>query len=63
LFLLPKHQQIFPRWPPTFSKRQLTVGRKWRPGAHERLDIVLSNLSTSDVYIWAQLMLLFINMW
>ena len=22
-FLLPKHQQIFPRWTPTFSKRQL----------------------------------------
>ena len=40
--LLPKRQQIFPRWTSTFSKRQLTVGRKWRHGAHERLDIVLS---------------------
>ena len=40
--LLPKRQQIFPRWTSTFSKRQLTVGRKWRNGAHERLDIVLS---------------------
>jgi hypothetical protein len=33
---------MFPRWSPTFSKRQLTVGRKWRHGTHERLDIVLS---------------------
>jgi hypothetical protein len=40
--LLPKRQQIFPRWTLTFSKRQLTVWRKWRHGAHERLDIVLS---------------------
>jgi hypothetical protein len=39
--LLPKRQQIFPLWTSTFSKRQLTVGRKWRHGAHERLDIVL----------------------
>ena len=37
-----KHQQIFPSRTPIFSKRQLTVGRKWRHGAHERLDIVLS---------------------
>jgi hypothetical protein len=35
--LLPKCQQICPRWTSTFSKRQLTVGRKWRRGAHERL--------------------------
>jgi hypothetical protein len=41
-FLLPKHQQIFPRWTPTFSKRQLTVEWKWRHRARERLDIVLS---------------------
>jgi hypothetical protein len=32
-----KHQQIFPHRTPTFSKRQLTVGRKWRHGAHEGL--------------------------
>ena len=31
--LLPKRQrEIFPRWTSTFSKRQLTVGRKWRRG-------------------------------
>jgi hypothetical protein len=34
--LLPKRQQIFPRWTSTFSKRQLTVGRKWRHGAWYR---------------------------
>ena len=58
--LLPKRQQIFPRW--TFSKRQLTVGRKWRHGAQERLDIVLSEFcpdsryrcGTSGVYVWAK---------
>jgi hypothetical protein len=69
--LLPKRQQIFPRWTSTFSKRQLTVGRKWRHGAHERLDIVLSEFcrdgryrcGTSSVYVWEKLTLLLINMW
>ena len=69
--LLPKCQHIFPRWTSTFSKRQLTVGRKWRYEAHERLDIVLSEFcpdgryrcGTSGVYVWAKLMLLLINMW
>ena len=69
--LLPKRQQIFPRRTSTFSKRQLTVGRKWRHGAHERLDIVLSEFcpdgryrcGTSGVYVWAKLTLLLINMW
>jgi hypothetical protein len=69
--LLPKHQQIFPRWTSTFSKRQLTVGRKWRHWAHERLDIVLSEFcpdgryrcGTSRVYVWAKLTLLLMNMW
>ena len=69
--LLLKRQQIFPRWTSTFSKRQLIVGRKWRHGAHERLDIVLSEFcldgryrcSTSGVYVWAKLTLLLINMW
>ena len=69
--LLPKRQQIFPRWTSTFSKRQLTVGRKWRHGTHERLDIVLSEFcpdgryrcGTSRVYVWAQLTLLLMNMW
>ena len=65
-FLLPKHQQIFPRWMPAFSKWQLTGGRKWHHGAHERLDIVLSEFcpnicpwavitGTSGVYVWAKL--------
>ena len=54
LFLLLKHPQIFPRWKPTFSKRQLTVGRKWHHGGHERLDIVLSEFYTSGVYVWAK---------
>jgi hypothetical protein len=69
--LLPKRQQIFPCWTLTFSKRQLTVGRKWRHGAHERLDIVLSEFcpngryrcGTSGVYVWAKLTLLLLNMW
>jgi hypothetical protein len=70
--LLPKRQrEIFPRWTSIFSKRQLTGGRKWRHGAHERLDIVLSEFcpdgsyrcGTSDVYLWAKLTLLHINMW
>jgi hypothetical protein len=69
--LLPKRQQIFPRWTSTFSKRLLTVGRKWRHGAHERLDIVLSEFcpdgryrcGTSGVYVWGKLTLLLINMW
>jgi hypothetical protein len=69
--LLPKHQQIFPRWTSTFSKRQLTVGRKWRHGAHERRDIVFSEFcpdgrhrcGTSGVYVWTNLTLLLINMW
>jgi hypothetical protein len=60
--LLPKRHQIFGRWTSTFSKRQLTVGRKWRHGAHERLDIVLSEFcpdgryrcGTSGVYVWAK---------
>jgi hypothetical protein len=59
--LLPKRQQIFPRWTSTFSKRQLTVGWKWRHGAHERLDIVLSEFcpdGTSGVYKWETLTLL-----
>ena len=68
---LPKRQQLFPRFTSTFSKRQLTVGRKWRHGAHERLDIVLSEFcpdgryrcGTSVVYVWAKLTLLLINMW
>jgi hypothetical protein len=67
--LLPKRQQIFPRWTSTFFKRQLTVGRKWRHGAHERLDIVLSEIcpdgryrcGASGVYVWATLTLLLIN--
>jgi len=49
--LIWKHQHIFPRWTPTFSKRQLTVGRKWRHGAHERLDIVLSEFCP-DICPW-----------
>jgi hypothetical protein len=69
--LPPKRQQIFPRWTSTFSKRQLTVGRKWSHGAHERLDIVLSEFcpdgryrcGISGVYVWTQLTLLLINMW
>ena len=68
--LLPKHQH-FPRRTSTFSKRQLTVGRKWRHGAHERLDIVLSEFfpdgkyrcGTSGVYVWAKFTLILINMW
>jgi hypothetical protein len=46
-----KHQQIFPRWTPTFSKRQLTVGQKLRHMAHERLDIVLS-VFCPDICPW-----------
>jgi hypothetical protein len=69
--LLPKHQQIFPRRTSTFSKRQLTVGRKWRHEAHERLHIVLSEFcpdgryrcGTSGVYAWAKFTLLPISMW
>ena len=69
--LLPKRKQIFPRWTSTFSKRQLTVGRKWRHGAHERLDIVLSEVcpdgryrcGTYGIYVGAKLTLLLINMW
>ena len=69
--LLLKRQQIFPRWTSTFSKRQLTVGRKWRHVAHERLDIMLSEFNpdsryrcgTSGVYVWEKLTLLLINMW
>ena len=69
--LLPKHQQIFPRWMSTFSKQQMTVGRKWPHGAHERLDIVLSEFcpdgmyccGTSGVDVWATLTLLLTNMW
>jgi hypothetical protein len=68
--LLPKRQQIFLRWTSTFSKRQFTVGRKWRHGAHKRLDIVLSEFfpdgkyrcGTSGVYVWAIMTLLLINM-
>jgi hypothetical protein len=71
VILLPKRQQIFPRWTSTFSKRQLTVGRNWRHGAHERLAIVLSEFcpdgryrcDTSGVYVWARLTLLLIKMW
>ena len=40
-FLLPKHQQIFPRWMPTFSKWQLTVGRKWCPDICPWADIAV----------------------
>jgi hypothetical protein len=36
-FLLPRHQQIFPRWTSKFFKRQLTFRRKWRHGAHKRV--------------------------
>ena len=69
--LLPKCQLIFPRWTSTFSKRQLTVGWKWRHGVHERLDIVLSKFwsdgryccGTSGVYVWPKLTLLLINKW
>jgi hypothetical protein len=51
--LLPKRQQIFPCWASTFSKRQLTVGRKWRHGDHERLDIVLSRvLPRWQISLW-----------
>ena len=73
--LLPKRQQIFPLWTSKFSKRQLTVGRKWRHGAHDRLDIVLSKFflprylpmgwyhcGTSGVYVWEKLTLLLIKM-
>ena len=57
--LLPKCQQIFPCRTSTFSKQQLTVGWKWHHGAHERLDIVLSEFcpdgryrcGTSGVYV------------
>jgi hypothetical protein len=52
--LLPKHQQIFLRWTPTFSKRQWTVGRKWRHGAHERLVIVLSEFCP-DICPWGDI--------
>jgi hypothetical protein len=69
--LLPKRQQIFPRLTSTLSKRQLRVGRKWRHGAHERLDTVLSEYcpdgryrcGTSGVYGWAKLTSLLINVW
>ena len=69
--LLPKLQQIFPLRTSTLSKRQLRDGRKWRHGAHERLDIVLSEFcpdgryrcGTSGVYVWAKLTSLLINMW
>jgi hypothetical protein len=69
--LLAKRQQIFPRRTSTFSKRQLTIGRKWRHGAHERLDFMLSEFcpdgryrcGTSGVYVWEKLTLLLINMW
>ena len=69
--LLTKHQQIFSRWTSIFSKRQLTVGRKLRHGAHERLAIVLPEFfpngryccGNSGVYVWEQLPLLLINMW
>jgi hypothetical protein len=53
--LLPKRQQIFPRWTSTFSKRKLTVGRKWRHGAHERLDIVLSEFCPDGRYRCARM--------
>ena len=67
--LLLKRQQIFPHWKSTFPKRQLTVGRKWRHGTQERLDIVLSEFcpdsryrcGTSGVYIWETLTLLVIT--
>jgi hypothetical protein len=63
--LLPKRQQIFPRWASTFSNRQLAVGQKWR-----RV-IVLSvfcpdgryRCGTASVYVWGTLTLLLINMW
>ena len=51
-FLLLKHQQLFPRWTSTFFKRQLTFRQKWRHGAHERLDIVLSEFCP-DICPWA----------
>ena len=51
-FLLPRHQHIFPRWTSTFFKRQLTFRRKWRHGAHESLDIVLSECCP-DICLWA----------
>jgi hypothetical protein len=64
-FLLPKRQQIFPRWASTFSKRQLAVGQKWR-----RLNVLsefcpdgIYRCGTASVYAWATLMLLLINMW
>jgi hypothetical protein len=47
--LLPKRHQIFSRWTSTFSKRQLTVGRKWRNGAHERLNF--RNLSVQRSFL------------
>ena len=69
--LLPNRQQIFLRRTSTFSKWQLRVGQKWRHGAHERLDIVLSEFcpdgryccGTSVVYAWEKLTLSLINMW
>ena len=51
IVLHPNHQQIFPRWTSTFSKWQLTVGRKWRHGYNERLDIVLSEFCP-DICPW-----------
>jgi hypothetical protein len=68
--LLPKQQQIFPRWTSTFSKRQLTVGRKWRHGAPREAWYVLSEFCPDicpwadfAVYLWAKLTLLLIQMW
>jgi hypothetical protein len=47
------------------------VGRKWRHGAHERLDIVLSEfcpmadiaVALPEFYVWEKSTLLLINMW
>jgi hypothetical protein len=50
-FLLAKHQQIFLRWTQTFSKQQFTDGWKRRNGAHEWLDIMLSEFCP-DIRPW-----------
>jgi hypothetical protein len=67
--LLPKRQQIFPRWTSTFSKFDSWAEVTSWP--HERLDIVLSEFcldgsyrcGTSGVYVWAKWTWLLINMW
>ena len=47
--LLPKHQQIFPRWTSTFSKRQLTV-TSW--GSREAWYRVIRVLPRWQISLW-----------